>query len=832
MFCLKFFLLPLFFLFINSCSTNFTFSNSPRAENGVLNLTFWDFEKNGIISLEGNWEIYWKQLYQPNQLDLLKSESSSGYFTFPGFWNDRMFQNEVAGGDGFATFKLKILLPDKQTKRQKLAIRMKEQATAYELYMDNELLSQKGKVGKDKTSSVPGYGTNTVFFETEKPVINLILVVSNFHHRNGGVWSIPKLGNHEQIQNQKYERNFLEFLLGGSILIMTIYHFILFLFRRTDLTSLYFAFFCLIALMRVVSTGEVMIVQLIPSIPYELVTKFEYFSFYLLAPLFLIFFTELFPNDIPISISQIGISIGGILGMIVCFFNLKVYNNFVDFNYIVLFITILIVIFHQIKIILRRRDDSILIFLSTNILVLFIVNDFLYNKKLVQTSELLQVGVFIFLLAQSVILSRRFSLAFSDIERISNHLSIVNKAYSNFVPKEFLALLGKESITDIQLGNLVNTEITILFSGIRGFTSICDKMNPVEIFDLLNEYYTGITSIIRRNKGFIDKFIGDEIVVLFPESPEHAIITAREMAHYLEDFNLSQVKKQKLNIKIGIGIHTGQVTLGTLGGKERMDTTVIGNVVGVAKKLESLTKSFFTTVIISEQTYSGLEIETKAESREIDHIKLKGVDGFMTIYEYFGGDFDIIREKKKNISAEYFHALTLYRGGLTKKAKEIFSNCLTLIPDDPISSLYINRCNDFLLGSSTVDTEQNLLKPILALIADNNKLSLDEMEVILKKEKLDVITVGSGEETLTTCKSMNPSLIFISLNLGDKNPYELIKTLRKDLMFSKSDCYIVVMADEITQKIKSQIYECGANDFILKPIRIESIKNIIERVNL
>ena len=155
-----------------------------------------------------------------------------------------------------------------------------------------------------------------------------------------------------------------------------------------------------------------------------------------------------------------------------------------------------------------------------------------------------------------------------------------------------------------------------------------------------------------------------------------------------------------------------------------------------------------------------------------------------------------------------------------------------MIPDDPISSLYINRCNDFLLGSSTVDTEQNLLKPILALIADNNKLSLDEMEVILKKEKLDVITVGSGEETLTTCKSMNPSLIFISLNLGDKNPYELIKTLRKDLMFSKSDCYIVVMADEITQKIKSQIYECGANDFILKPIRIESIKNIIERVNL
>ena len=137
----------------------------------------------------------------------------------------------------------------------KLALRMKEQATAYELYLDNELLAQKGKVGMSKKESNPGYGTSTIFFETEKETLEIVLIVSNYHHRNGGIWSVPVIGTHDQIQQLKYERNSIEFLLGGSILIMTLYHFMLFLFRKNDFTSFYFAIFCLITLMRVVSTG-------------------------------------------------------------------------------------------------------------------------------------------------------------------------------------------------------------------------------------------------------------------------------------------------------------------------------------------------------------------------------------------------------------------------------------------------------------------------------------------------------------------------------------------------------------------------------------------------
>ena len=823
-----FFLLILFFF---GCNIGLVFKDSPKVEKGILNLTFWDFEKQGAINLEGHWEFYWKKILRPNQANLFSEEKISDYFEFPSSWSGRFIDNETVNGNGYATFRMKVLLPNKIGRKTKikLALRMKEQATAYELYLDNELLAQKGKVGMSMKESTPGYGTNTIFFETEKETLEIVLIVSNYHHRNGGIWSVPVIGTHDQIQQLKYERNSIEFLLGGSILIMTLYHFMLFLFRKNDFTSFYFAIFCLITLMRVVSTGEIMLVQLIPNIHYEIVTKFEYFSFFMLMPLFFKFFQELYPNEVSGVLIKVSLAIGGILGMIVCLFNLSIYNYLVNFNYIIIILTMIIIYFYQIKNIVKRVDDSVIVFACSTVLIFFIINDILYNLKIIITGEFMQIGVFIFLFAQSAILSRRFSLAFRDIENLSNHLSVINNAYSNFVPKEFLRILNKESIIDVTLGNLVKKDVTILFSGIRGFTSITEKASSEEIFGLLNKYYTGVTAIIRKNKGFIDKFIGDEIVVLFPDSAENAVRAAGEINQYLQTFNLFQAEHSMLNFKIGIGIHSGTVTLGTLGGKERMDTTVIGNAVGIAKKIESMTKSFFVPIIISSDTYNLLTKELKDDSREIEHLRVGGNDGFITVYEYFGSDNAIIYEKKKAISSEYFRALTLYRAGFMQKAKDLFVNCQTLLPDDSIFSLYINRCKDSLLGNADPDPAPNIDKP-LALITDSNISFAEELEFILKKEKLDTIIATKEEDITSILENMKPSLLFINFDKQEMDGLKLIDTVKKNLNLSKEDCYIVAITSEDSAEKKTFIYDSGANDFIIKPIHIESLKQIIRRV--
>lgn len=603
----------------------------------------------------------------------------------------------------------------------------------------------------------------------------------------------------------------------------------LFLFRKNDFTSFYFALFCLVTLMRVVSTGEIMLVQLIPNIHYEIVTKFEYFSFFLLAPIFFKFFQELFPSQVSGKIVKISLSIGGILGMIVCLFNLRIYNYFVDFNYILIILTMIIIYYYQILNIIKKVEDSITVFLCSSVLIVFILNDILYNLKIIITGEFMQIGVFIFLFAQSVILSRRFSLAFRDIEKLSNHLTIINSAYSNFVPKEFLRILNKTSITDVALGNLVQKDITILFSGIRGFTSIAEKIDPEEIFSILNKYYTGVTSIIRKNKGFIDKFIGDEIVVLFPESAEDALIAAGEINQYLQEFNKSQASLGKLNFKIGIGIHSGSVTLGTLGGKERMDTTVIGNAVGIAKKIETLTKSFSVPIIISSSTFSRLPDNFKLNSREIEHLRVGGSEGFITLYDYFGSEESSNIDKIKSVASEYFRALTLYRGGYFAKAKDLFSYCQSLLPYDPIFSLHINRCNDKLFGFENNDLAANSAKPILALILSSNKEIISSLEKILKKEKLDTISAMNEEDALSICKNMRPSILFMDSEIPGVNIQNLSKAIREDLKISSNECYIVAISNENTQT-KTLLYNSGVNDFISNSLQGDSIKLIVGRM--
>lgn len=819
----------LFFTLLCGCNVGLALKDSPKVEKGVLNLTFWNFEKQGAVNLEGDWEFYWKQIFRPNSGTISK-DLFSGYFLFPGYWNDRIVNKEVLTGEGYATFKVKVMLPENMhsQSKKKLAIRMKEQATAYELYIDNEMLANRGRIGTNPGESVPGYGTETIFFETGQQSFELTLIVSNYHHRNGGIWSIPILGTQEQILQLKYERNSIEFLLGGSILIMTIYHYMLYVFRKNDLTSLYFASFCLVTLMRVVSTGEIMLVQLIPRIHYEVITKFEYVSFFLLISIFFKFFYELFPDEVSELLVKISLTLGGVLSMIVCFSSLRLYNYFVNPNYIVIILTIITIYVYQINLVVKQRGDAIVIFLFSNFLILFIVNDILYNLKIIVTGELMQIGVFIFLLAQSVILSRRFSRAFRDIEELSSHLKLVNAAYSNFVPREYLSILNKDSITDVSLGNLSQKDVTVLVSGIKGFSSISERLSPKEIFELLNEYYIGITAIIRKKRGFIGKFIGDEILVLFPDFPQNAILAATEMNQYTIDFN-KNLEQGRTNFNIGMGIHSGNVTFGTLGGIDRMDTTVIGSPVEMAQKLETLANSFFVNVLISSDAYLKLEKKERELCREIEYLKIQGSEGFLTIYEYFGADNQDMLQRKKNYNADYFRALTLYRGGFFDKAEELFTKCQAILPEDPILAIYINRCRDRTLSDANKPVNTSDTSPIIALIVDQNSDFVVMLEKVLKKEKLDVVTARTAKDAILICNNIKPKVLFINIYLEDMQTKALIEKLRTEMNFSVENSYIVAITSDDSQSIKSLIYESGADDFIMNNFQQDSIKQIINR---
>ncbi len=248
----------------------------------------------------------------------------------------------------------------------------------------------------------------------------------------------------------------------------------------------------------------------------------------------------------------------------------------------------------------------------------------------------------------------------------------LNKAYAKFVPNEFLHFLGKKSILDIKLGNQTHRTMTILFSDIRLFTTLSEKMTPEENFSFLNEYFHRMGPVIRIHNGFIDKYIGDAIMALFPASPTNAVDSALEIITRLTIFNEEFVQNTEEKINIGIGIHTGEVMMGIIGEEERFEGTVISDAVNFASRLEGLTKQYNISIIISEDTYQQLPKE-KYRIRFLNLVRVLGKAKAKKIYEVIHPQDPLGDNKIKN-NELYIKGFDLFRTGDFKNAKEIFNS--------------------------------------------------------------------------------------------------------------------------------------------------------------
>lgn len=276
------------------------------------------------------------------------------------------------------------------------------------------------------------------------------------------------------------------------------------------------------------------------------------------------------------------------------------------------------------------------------------------------------------------------------------HLSKINLSYARFVPDEFLKFLGHESILDVRLGDQSQQEMTVMFSDIRSFTTLSEQLSPKANFDFLNDYLSRISPIIRVNEGFIDKYIGDGIMALFPQDPQQALDAAVEMLHEVTLFNLERKQENQPAIQIGIGLHTGLLMLGTIGEDQRMEGTVISDAVNTAARLEGLTKLYGTPLIISEQTRQKLSQPEKYTHRYLGRVRVKGKVESISIYEVFeDGLVEDFPARFKTL--EIFEAaVAAYLERDMQKARDGFQATLAQNPRDTAARYYLERSERFL----------------------------------------------------------------------------------------------------------------------------------------
>jgi len=273
-------------------------------------------------------------------------------------------------------------------------------------------------------------------------------------------------------------------------------------------------------------------------------------------------------------------------------------------------------------------------------------------------------------------------------------LSQINAAYGRFVPRQFLQLLQKESILDVQLGDNVQQEMSVLFSDIRSFTTLSERMTPQENFQFINSFLSRMEPAIIDNRGFIDKYIGDAIMALFSGGADDAVKAGIAMLQQLAEYNQHRLQSGYQPIKVGIGINTGDLMLGTVGGQSRMDGTVISDNVNIASRIEGLTKKYGVSMLISHQTFSSLKYPNDYVFRFIAQVRMKGKSELVSLFEVFDADEPKIKEKKILTKTNFEKACLLYYQRRFSKAAQLFKDVLNILPEDKITQIYLKRCQE------------------------------------------------------------------------------------------------------------------------------------------
>ncbi len=207
-------------------------------------------------------------------------------------------------------------------------------------------------------------------------------------------------------------------------------------------------------------------------------------------------------------------------------------------------------------------------------------------------------------------------------------------SFERFVPDKFISVIAPQGVENIQVGAASIRTMTILFCDIRGYTSMSEVMTPIEIFNFLNDYLACMGKAIDESGGFIDKYIGDAIMALFDDTAtDGAVNAAILMQEYLDKFNYERSQRQLPSIMVGIGIHRGEVVMGTVGFTSRIDSTVIGDAVNVASRIEGITKQYACTILLSESVVNSLAAPESFSLQLVDKaVKVKGKEDAIAIY--------------------------------------------------------------------------------------------------------------------------------------------------------------------------------------------------------
>jgi len=272
----------------------------------------------------------------------------------------------------------------------------------------------------------------------------------------------------------------------------------------------------------------------------------------------------------------------------------------------------------------------------------------------------------------------------------------IHEVTKKFVPNEFIRSLGKESLTDVRLGDQVEKIVTVLFTDIRDFTNLSEKMTPEENFRFVSSFNARLGPIIRLNRGFINQYLGDSIMALFPEDPEDALNAAIAMQIAVQELNAQRQSEGLALIRAGIGMHTGPLIMGITGDEHRLDAATISDTVNTAARIESLTKYYRCSILLSGDTLQLIKNSNKYQFRNLGKVLLKGKNNLLSIVECMNGNPAEKLEKRITTIPRFAEAMNNYLDKRFENAIQLFQDIIDTDPDDHTAGIFMEKALKYL----------------------------------------------------------------------------------------------------------------------------------------
>lgn len=286
----------------------------------------------------------------------------------------------------------------------------------------------------------------------------------------------------------------------------------------------------------------------------------------------------------------------------------------------------------------------------------------------------------------SIFLTIAIALHYRSLEQTVRETRDV---FERFVPSAYLRRIATDGLQSIRLGEADQQDVTVLCCDIHGFTSLSEKISPSQLISFINQVLERINKVVARHGGVIDKFLGDAVLCIFEgtDSAQRAVACGVDVLAALRSFNAEKSGRAQQEVKIGIGLHTGPVILGTIGSSDRMDSTVLGLTVNLAKRLEELTRPLAVDMLISNEVASRLPSQHTYRFRELGEVSVRGSSTPLSIVEVYEQNEPRVRDLKDQIRPIMAEGLELFRAGRLEEALPKFQEAQSIHPQDVVLSL-------------------------------------------------------------------------------------------------------------------------------------------------